>query len=94
MTRRAFPTNFLWGAATSGHQTEGDNVDSDTWFLEQQTPSIFQEPSGKACNSWERWEDDLRLVADLGLNAYRYSIEWARVELCQDGTPRRHPRGM
>ena len=80
MTERAFPTNFLWGVATSGHQTEGDNVDSDTWFLEQQTPSIFQEPSGKACNSWERWEDDVRLVADLGLNAYRYSVEWARIE--------------
>ena len=80
MTRRRFPEGFLWGAATAGHQIEGDNDNSDIWFLEQQTPSVFREPSGKACNSWEMWDDDLQLVASLGLNAYRFSVEWARVE--------------
>jgi beta-glucosidase len=80
MTLRTFPEGFLWGAATAGHQVEGDNDNSDIWFLEQQQPSVFREPSGKACNSWEMWHDDLQLVADLGLNAYRFSVEWARVE--------------
>ncbi|GAA1973165.1 glycoside hydrolase family 1 protein [Microbacterium pumilum] len=75
-----FPADFLWGVATAGHQNEGDNVDSDTWFLENVTPTIFREPSGKAMNGWELWESDLDLVAGMGLNAYRFSVEWARVE--------------
>ncbi|KQV06246.1 glycoside hydrolase family 1 protein [Leifsonia sp. Root112D2] len=80
MTTERFPTNFLWGVATAGHQNEGDNVDSDTWFLENVTPTVFQERSGKATNGWERWESDLDLVAGMGLNAYRFSVEWARIE--------------
>ena len=80
MTSRSFPEDFIWGVATAGHQIEGDNVNSDTWFLEQLTPSVFREPSGRACNSYELWETDLQLVVDLGLNAYRFSVEWARVE--------------
>ena len=62
MATRTFPDGFLWGAATAGHQVEGDNDNSDTWFLEQQQPSVFREPSGKACNSCELWEQDLELA--------------------------------
>lgn len=80
MTSPVFPSDFLWGVATAGHQNEGDNVHSDTWFLENVTPSVFQERSGKATNGWELWESDLDLVAGLGLNAYRFSVEWARIE--------------
>ncbi|NTW40934.1 MAG: glycoside hydrolase family 1 protein, partial [Cellulomonadaceae bacterium] len=80
MCTRPFPTDFLWGVATAGHQNEGDNATSDTWFLENVEPTIFAEPSGRACNSWELWEADLDLAAALGLNAYRFSVEWARVE--------------
>lgn len=79
-TMTAFPTGFLWGVATAGHQNEGDNVTSDTWFLENVSPTVFREPSGKACNGWELWEGDLDLVAGMGLNAYRFSVEWARIE--------------
>jgi beta-glucosidase len=75
-----FPANFLWGVATSGHQTEGDNTNSDTWFAEQVTPSVFREPSGKACDGYARWREDVDLAAGVGLNAYRFSVEWARVE--------------
>src|SRR3569623_3017844 len=71
---------FLWGVATSGHQTEGDNTTSDTWFAEHVTPTVFRERSGKACDSYARWREDLDLVAGMGLNAYRFSVEWARVE--------------
>ncbi|GAA1960192.1 glycoside hydrolase family 1 protein [Microbacterium deminutum] len=80
MTVPTFPADFLWGVATAGHQNEGDNVDSDTWFLENVTPSVFQDRSGKAANGWELWESDLDLVAGMGLNAYRFSVEWARIE--------------
>jgi beta-glucosidase len=76
----AFPADFLWGVATAGHQNEGDNVDSDTWFLENVSPTVFQQRSGKAANGWERWESDLDLVAGMNLNAYRFSVEWARIE--------------
>jgi beta-glucosidase len=75
-----FPAGFLWGAATAGHQVEGNNTASDTWFLEHLTPTVFAEPSGDACNSLALWSEDLDLVKQLGLNSYRFSIEWARIE--------------
>jgi beta-glucosidase len=78
--RRTFPRGFRWGAASAGHQTEGDNTRSDTWFLEQVSPTVFREPSGRACDSYQRWREDVDLVAGLGLDTYRFSVEWARVE--------------
>jgi beta-glucosidase len=76
----AFPPGFRWGVATSGHQTEGDNTASDTWFAEHVTPTVFREPSGRACDSYRRWRTDVDLIAGMGLSAYRFSVEWARVE--------------
>ena len=66
--------------ATSGHQNEGDNTTSDTWFAEQVTPTVFRERSGKACNGFQLWAEDVDLAASLGMTAYRFSVEWARVE--------------
>ncbi|MEU9440820.1 family 1 glycosylhydrolase [Streptomyces sp. NPDC048304] len=80
MTHPALPDTFLWGVATAGHQNEGDNTAGDTWFLEHTTPSLFREPSGPACRGYQQWETDLDLAAGLGLNAFRFSVEWARVE--------------
>jgi beta-glucosidase len=77
---RPFPADFIWGVATAGHQNEGDNSASDTWFAENVHPTVFKEPSGLACNGFQLWREDLDLVAAMGLNAYRFSIEWARVE--------------
>jgi len=78
--RREFPRGFLWGAATAGHQVEGNNVNADVWLLEQVKPSLFVEPSGDACDSLNRWNEDLDLVRDIGLNTYRFSLEWCRIE--------------
>ena len=75
-----FPEGFLWGASTSPHQVEGNNVTSDMWTLENQPDSPMQERSGDACDSLHRWPEDLDLLASVGLNAYRFGIEWARVE--------------
>lgn len=75
-----FPDGFLWGAATAGHQVEGNNTASDLWLLENLQPTVFAEPSGDACNSLLLWPRDLDLVRELGLNSYRFSIEWARIE--------------
>jgi beta-glucosidase len=80
MTARPFPDGFLWGVASAGHQCEGDNVTSDTWFAERVQPTVFREPSGRACNGYELWREDVDLAAGMGLNAYRFSVEWARVE--------------
>ncbi len=77
---RQFPDGFLWGASTAGHQVEGNNRNSDLWLLEQLPVTLFKEPSGLACNSYEMWEDDLDLAQSIGLNTYRFSVEWARVE--------------
>jgi beta-glucosidase len=76
----AFPDGFLWGSATAGHQNEGDNTNSDTWFAEQVSPTVFREPSGKACDGYRLWREDVDLVAGMGLTAYRFSLEWARIE--------------
>jgi len=48
VTEQTFPPDFLWGVAGAGHQVEGDNSNSDTWYAELVTPSVFMEPSGKA----------------------------------------------
>ncbi len=71
---------FLFGVATAAHQVEGNNVNSDYWVLENVPSTGFPERSGDACDSWTRWREDVALVASLGLNAYRFSIEWARIE--------------
>jgi beta-glucosidase len=76
----SFPKGFLWGAATSGHQVEGNNVNSDIWVAETVKPSFFSEPSGDAANSFALWPRDLDLVKSIGLNSYRFSLEWARIE--------------
>lgn len=75
-----FPDGFLWGVASAGHQTEGGNDRSDTWFAEHVEPTVFREPSGVACGAWERWAEDVDLAAGMGLTAYRFSVEWARVQ--------------
>lgn len=77
---RRFPKGFIWGASTAGHQIEGNNTASDTWFLEHIQPTVFKEPSGDAANSFVLWEKDLDLCVAMGLNAYRFSVEWARIE--------------
>src|SRR2546428_11867182 len=78
--RRTFPKGFLWGAATAAYQVEGNNVGSDRWLTEHVKPTLFAEPSGDAANSFELWPVDLDLVRSLGLNTYRFSLEWARIE--------------
>ena len=76
----AFAKDFLIGAATAAHQVEGNNINSDYWAQEHMEHTSFVEPSGEACDHYNRFEEDIKLLADAGLNAYRFSIEWARIE--------------
>jgi beta-glucosidase len=75
-----FPDGFLWGAATAAHQVEGGNVNNDHWGMEHAAHTPFAEPSGDACDSYHRWREDMDLVAGAGLNTYRFSLEWSRIE--------------
>jgi beta-glucosidase len=75
-----FPEGFLWGTATAAHQIEGGNFNNDWWDWEHNPDSGCVEPSGDACDSFHRWREDVDLVADLGLGAYRFSLEWSRIE--------------
>ncbi|EJU13441.1 beta-glucosidase [Sphingomonas sp. LH128] len=75
-----FPKGFRWGASTAGHQIEGNNVNSDLWFMETVKPQTFDDPSGDTCDSYHRWREDIAIMKAIGLNAYRFSIEWARIE--------------
>jgi beta-glucosidase len=77
---RSFPQGFLWGAATAAHQVEGNNLNNDWWQLEQTAAAYGVQFSGDALDSYHRYEEDMRLLADAGFNAYRFSIEWARIE--------------
>jgi beta-glucosidase len=81
MTPRRFPTGFLWGAATSAHQVEGQNHNNQWWDWEQQSGRIWNgDRSGDACGWWRDAEADLDRAAALGQNAHRLSVEWSRIE--------------
>lgn len=77
-----FPDGFLWGASTAAHQVEGNNVNSDWWQREHgHLPGApVESPSGDAADSFHRYPEDMKLLADAGLNSYRFSVEWARIE--------------
>lgn len=75
-----FPQGFLVGAATAAHQVEGNNIHSDYWAMEHMKYTAFAEPSLDAVDHYNRYEEDIRMMAQAGLNAYRFSIEWARIE--------------
>ena len=75
-----FKKDFMLGAATAAHQVEGNNVGSDYWIMENLEHSVFVEKSGLAVDHYNRYEEDIDLLKQAGLNAYRFSIEWARIE--------------
>jgi beta-glucosidase len=77
---KAFPAHFLWGCATAGAQVEGNNTASDLWALEHIPNSMYREPSGDACDHYHLFAQDIAMLADLGFNTYRFSIEWSRIE--------------
>lgn len=80
MAGNSFPDGFRWGTATAAHQIEGGNTNNDWWRWEHTSGSGVAEPSGDACDSWHRWNEDGDIVAGLGLDHYRFSLEWSRIE--------------
>jgi beta-glucosidase len=86
----AFPQHFLWGAATSAYQVEGsplaDGAGPSIWHRFAHTPGTIRDgdTGDVACDHYRRFRGDVALMRELGLNAYRFSIGWARV--LPDGT--------
>ena len=81
-----FPRNFAWGTATAAHQVEGNNTKNNwyQWELavdENGNPRIHNgQRSGLAADHWNRYPEDIRLMKELGLSHYRFSVEWSRIE--------------
>ena len=73
-----FPAGFLWGSATAAHQIEGDDVNSREWHQQMSRPDMVK--SGKACDSYRLYREDVALLRELGHKAYRLSIPWSRIE--------------
>jgi beta-glucosidase len=85
MSRRQFPAGFVWGAATASYQIEGatdaDGRGESIWDSFSRTPGrVHNGDTGDvACDHYNRYRDDVALLAGLGLNAYRFSVAWPRV---------------
>jgi beta-glucosidase len=75
-----FPTTFSWGTSTSAYQIEGGGTNTDWWRFERAPNTIAVDECGDACDSWNRYEEDLDLLIEFGLDSFRLSIEWARIE--------------
>lgn len=96
--RPHFPENFLWGCATSAYQVEGsplaDGAGPSIWQRFVHTPNrvVDGETGDVACDHYRRYETDVDLMRELGLNSYRFSIAWSRV--LPVGTGRVNPAGL
>lgn len=84
-----FPDDFLWGVSTSSHQIEGGNLND--WSEWESAPARIEQLKqagkdpddyicGLACDSYNRYKEDASLVKELGCGAYRFGIEWSRIE--------------
>jgi beta-glucosidase len=98
MPRLEFPAGFLWGAATSSYQIEGavreDGRGESIWDRFSSTPGRIHDGStgDVACDHYHRWQDDVRLLGELGIKAYRFSIAWPRI--FPEGTGTLNRRGL
>lgn len=98
MARARFPDDFVWGAATAAYQIEGavteDGRGPSIWDTFSHTPgkTLNGDTGDVACDHFHRWQDDIKLMQELGLQAYRFSIAWPRV--MPQGTGQPNDRGL
>jgi len=93
-----FPKDFLWGAATASYQVEGaaneDGRKPSIWDTFSRTPGKVKngDHGDVACDSYHRYEEDIEIMADLGINVYRFSVAWPRV--IPDGVGEVNEKGL
>lgn len=77
-----FPSNFLWGAAICEYQTSGaEGCPNSNWAHWEKKAQLT--PSGKVCDSWNLYREDIKILKKFGLNCYRFSIDWSKIEPCE-----------
>jgi beta-glucosidase len=82
----SFPKDFLWGTATAAHQIEGDNENANWGEWEEKSRNLKVpiikngDVSGKAVDGWNLYKQDIKLMKDLGVNSYRFSLAWNKIE--------------
>jgi len=94
---KPFPKNFLWGAATASHQIEGGLENNWTEWEKRKSKHLlkkskrkglakenFESNSYLSCDSFNHWMEDIGCLKDMGLNIYRFSVEWSRIEPSED----------
>jgi beta-glucosidase len=74
----SFPKDFLWGAGSAAQQVEG-GCTNNSWYQAEQEGKC-EEKTGIACDHWNRYKEDIRLLKNAGLNTYRFSVEWSKIE--------------
>src|SRR5689334_19421245 len=81
---RAFPESFLWGSATGAHHVEGNITNSD-WAAWETLPGKIRmgDKAGLAVDHYHKYDEDLAMAEAMGHNAYRFSLEWSRIEPVQ-----------
>ena len=87
--KMSFPLSFIWGTATAAHQVEGNCVNNWSEFekgsKDDGQPNIKDEQqSGIACDHWNRYPEDIKLIKELGVSHYRFSVEWSKIQPAQD----------
>ena len=94
----SFPENFVWGAATAAYQVEGavleDGRGLSIWDTFSHTPGKTRngDTGDIACDSYHRWAEDIALLKEMHLKAYRFSIAWPRI--FPEGTGAVNPTGL
>jgi len=83
----AFPAGFFWGAASSAHQVEGNDIHSDWWPWEHAGKTKSGEKSGLATDHYNLFEEDMDRLVALNLDTYRFSLNWARLFPSDSDTP-------
>jgi len=80
-----FDSEFMWGTATAAHQVEGNCTNN--WSEFEKNKKLNGEPnikdnqfSGRACEHWERYKEDIKLIKNTGVSYYRFSIEWSKIQ--------------
>ncbi len=90
-SKAQFPAHFIWGVATSSYQIEGahdkDGRGASIWdvFCKQKGTIADGSSGAVACDHYHRLDEDLDLIASLGVRAYRFSISWPRVQPAGQG---------
>ena len=98
MDNNAFPTDFIWGVATSAYQIEGawneDGRGTSIWDTFSHTPGKIRnnENGDVAADHYHRWKEDVALMSELGIKAYRFSVAWPRI--LPEGTGKVNKKGL